>query len=351
MSKRVLLAMSGGVDSCAAMVLLLKQGYQVDGVTLLLNGMNDADDSPECIRAKQAAEQFHIPHSVLDWRDLFFEKVITPFTEAYKNGFTPNPCIFCNISIKFGKLFEYAIENGYDYLATGHYAKIFYNDITKRYSISKSSYPQKDQSYVLYGLSQEVLSHTILPLGDYKKEEIRKIASDNNLISASAKDSQDICFIPNGDYTEFLTNSMHIKLHPGSFVDMNNHVIGKHKDQLCYTIGQRKGIGIALGKPAYVISKDSKTNTVKLGDNEDLFSNELIASDLNWMSIPELNSSILCTVKIRYSQTESSAELYPLENGNVKVCFKEKQRAITPGQSVVFYDNDSIIGGGIIIQK
>lgn len=345
MAKRVLLAMSGGIDSSVAAILLKNQGYAVTGITLLLNDSENA--RKDIADAKIIAEALNIDHTVLDWREFFKESVIHSFVSSYLNGQTPNPCIVCNKTIKFGKLFEYAMAENYDYIASGHYARINFDENTNEYLLMKGKSEKKDQSYVLYSLTQEILAHTLFPLGNYEKDDIKRIAEQNNLVTAHKKDSQDICFIPDGDYVRFLTDEMNIKLKSGNFIDIHHTTLGKHRDQICYTIGQRKGLGIALGKPVFVIEKDAQKNEVVLGDNELLFNSSLYANNINWISPSQTPTR--CEAKIRYSQSTATVTIDYSSNKNIHVIFDKPQRAVTPGQSIVFYDKDTVLGGGIIM--
>jgi len=346
--KRVLVGMSGGVDSSVAALLLKKEGYEVIGVTMkLLNSEFHEENTVN--DAKIVCEKIGIEYHVVDFRDVFKEKVIDYFASEYMNGRTPNPCNMCNRHLKFGALLDIAKkEFNCEYIATGHYAKIEYNSETDRYFLRKSKTDKKDQTYALYKLTQEQLKHVIMPLGEYEKEEIRKIAMENDLINAKRRDSQEICFVEDNDYVSFIQNNYGYKSKKGNFVDLSGNVLGEHKGIIHYTIGQRKGLEIAFQKKMYVIDINIQKNEVVLGDNDDLFKDTLICKDVNFMSIEDLVEPRLAQVKIRYSAKPEKAILIPLDDGNIKVVFFEKQRAITPGQSAVFYDDDIVIGGGTI---
>jgi len=345
--KRVLIGMSGGVDSSVAALLLKEQGYEVIGVTL--NLWEKSNDDMSINDAKEVCKKLGIEHHVLDFRGIFQEKVIDYFAREYIAGRTPNPCIACNKYIKFATLLSKA-KNMFncEYIATGHYAKVDYNEVINRYFLRKSKTDKKDQTYVLYNLTQEQLSHTLMPLGDYEKEEIRKIAEDNGLINAKRRDSQEICFVEDNDYVRFICEKYNYKPKKGYFVDINGNKLGEHKGIINYTIGQRKGLGLALGKYQYVIKLDTIRNEVVIGDEEFLFTDTLFCKELNFMTIENLTSEMQVTAKIRYSAKPVNATIIPDSEDRVKVIFDEKQRAITPGQAVVFYDNDIVIGGGCI---
>lgn len=357
--KKVMIAMSGGVDSSAAL-LMLKDKYELMGVTLQLydNGDLTCDMKGTCCSlsdvedARAVAAKFNVPHYVFNFKDRFREQVIARFNQSYLDGETPNPCIDCNRYIKFEAMLDRALSLECDYIATGHYARVEYDENRGRWllkkAISEDGDNSKDQSYVLYNLTQEQLSHILFPLGAIKKSEVRRLAEKNGLVNADKPDSQDICFVPDGNYAAFITKTTGINPKHGNVVDSSGHVFGRHNGLINYTIGQRKGLGIAFGKPMYVIGKDSEKNIVIVGTDEELFSKILTARDLNWISVPELTEPIKCKAKTRYKQVEQPCTVYPLENGNVRVEFEQPQRAITAGQRVVFYDGDIVVGGGVI---
>lgn len=341
-NKRVLLGMSGGVDSSVCAILLKEQGYEVVGVTMLL-----FEDTAE--DAKKVCEILNIQHHTIDCRKEFNKYVISNFINQYSLAKTPNPCIECNRYLKFGKMYEIAKELDCQYIATGHYAKIEYSEKYNRYVLKKSDSIKKDQSYVLYNIDKEILPHILFPLSSYEdKEEIRNIARNHDLEVASKSDSQDICFIPDNDYVRFLTNTGKLKLIPGNVVLKDGTKLGSHDGVIKYTIGQRRGLNVSYKEPLYVIKLSKETNEVIVGSEEGIFSKELIAEDVNFLVFDSLKESIKVTAKIRYSAKEAEATVTPIENNKVKVIFKENQRAITPGQSIVFYDNDIVIGGGKI---
>ncbi|MBR2338903.1 MAG: tRNA 2-thiouridine(34) synthase MnmA [Clostridia bacterium] len=344
MPKRIAVGMSGGVDSCAAVILLLEQGYEVGGVTLCLHG---SPASPDIEDARRAAAALGIPHTVLDLRDTFRRQVMEPFGAAYAAGETPNPCIRCNRTIKFGAMLDWALENGYDAIATGHYARV--EQSGDRYVVRKAADAAKDQSYVLYSLTQHQLAHTLLPLGDRFKPDLRKLVEERGLSLSRKSDSQDICFVPDGDYVGFLNRELGIVGQDGAFLDPDGAVIGTHRGVIAYTVGQRKGLGVAFGEPRFVIAKDAAANTVTLGRNEDTFAPALLADEVNWMAVPHLSNPTAVRVKTRYSQKEMDAVVYPLEDGRIRVQFAEPLRAITPGQAVVLYQGDTVLGGGRIL--
>lgn len=346
--KRVLIGMSGGVDSSVAALLLKKQGYEVIGVTLKL--WEKKKDDLAISDAKAVCNKLEIEHHVLDFRDDFRKNVIDYFAKEYMAGRTPNPCIACNKYIKFATLLNKA-QNMFncEYIATGHYAKIDFNERIGRYFLRMSKTDKKDQTYVLYNLTQEQLSHILMPLGNYEKEEIREIAEKNNLINAKRRDSQEICFVEDNDYVGFISNQYNYVPKKGNFVDISGNKLGEHKGIINYTIGQRKGLGIALGKYQYVIKFDIEKNEVIIGDEKYLFNDILFCKELNFVAIENLTNSMEVTAKIRYGAKPVKATIVPVEKDKVKVVFNEKQRAITPGQAVVFYDNDIVVGGGTIL--
>ncbi len=352
--KKVIVGMSGGVDSSVTALLLKKQGYEVIGVNLDLlpnKSCNKPCSNIDSINdAKKVCEKLDIPFYSLDFKKLFKKHVIDYFASEYIKGHTPNPCIACNRYIKFEELIKVAKENfGTEYIATGHYAKVEYNEKTGRYYIVESEAIGKDQTYVLYNLTQEQLKHIIMPLGDYTKDEIRKIAEENGLINANKSDSQEICFVEDNDYAKYISENYNYDIKTGNFVDTNGNILGKHKGIIHYTIGQRRGLGLSLKAPLYVTKLDTNKNQVVLAPNDKLFSNTLICTNTNFMPFEKLESPMTVTAKIRYSAKKSDATIYPLENGDVKVVFADNQRAITPGQAVVFYNGNIVVGGGTII--
>lgn len=341
--KKVMIGMSGGVDSAVSAYLLKKSGYEVTGITLHLCNENACDISD----AKAVAEKIGVAHVADDMSEAFKQNVVEDFVKCYKQGGTPNPCIVCNKHIKFGAMLDYALKNGMDYIATGHYARIDKSE-NNRYLLRKAIDETKDQSYVLYSLTQEQLSRVLFPLGEMTKTEVRTIAEDQNLINAHKRDSQDICFVPDGDYAAFIERYTGESFPCGEFVDLDGNVLGEHKGIIRYTVGQRKGLGIALGKPAFVCSKDVENNRVVLGENEDLFSKTLTAHDVNLISCDSIDQPMRVRAKVRYNQKEQPAVAVSIGEGKIKVEFDEPQRAISKGQSVVLYDGDIVVGGGII---
>lgn len=349
-NNRVMLGMSGGVDSSVAAYLLKKKGYEVVGVTMKL-WTPKGDNIDIAIRdAKKVADSLSIEHHVVDLEEIFKEKVIKNFVDEYFEGKTPNPCVYCNKHIKFDRMFEEADKLNCKYIATGHYARIEYNDEKKLYELKKSSASSKDQTYMMYNLNQEKLSRILFPIGDYDKSVIREIAKEIGLEVHNKPDSQDICFVPDQDYEAFLKKYSNRKIEKGNFVTSDGTSMGEHQGIINYTIGQRKGLGIAFGKPTYVIDINGKNNSIVLGDNEDLFKNELYAHSVNMIDIPyaEHKEPRIVSAKIRYSSKPSKAKVIFLGDDRIKVEFEEPQRAITKGQSVVFYDGDVLVGGGVI---
>jgi len=355
--KSVMIGMSGGVDSSVAAALLLEKGYDVIGVTMQI-----WPETPEEVKlteggccslsavddARRVANTLGIPYYVLNFKEVFENKVINYFIDEYLKGRTPNPCIACNRHVKFEALLNKAVSMGIDYVATGHYAIIEYNEDRKRYLLRKSVTQAKDQTYALYNLTQEQLSRVLMPIGNFSKDDVRQKAKDLGLNVASKPDSQEICFVDDNNYGRFIEENTDKKIIPGNFVDTKGNVLGKHKGIIHYTVGQRKGLGIALGKPMYVVGLDVENNNVILGEDSEVFGRELIAYDLNFISIDNLEEPMRVKAKIRYSAKEADALIIPIEKDKVKVVFDTPQRAITPGQSVVFYENDIVVGGGII---
>lgn len=354
MKKKVLAAMSGGVDSSAAALLLQQQGYEVVGATVKMFGNSDigidVPDEPrqDIIDARQVAAKLGIEYHTLDFSPCFKKCVIDHFVSEYQHGRTPNPCVDCNKYIKFGILFDKARELGCEYLATGHYARIEYSEEKQRWLLARALDPAKDQSYMLFNLTQEQLAHILLPLAALSKPEIRSIAEENMLVTAQKPDSQDICFVADGDYAAVVSRLSRKKSRPGKFIHIDGSVLGTHKGQINYTIGQRKGLGLAYAYPLYVVRKNIAANTVILGPNEALFRKELWAKDCNFITLDSLTAPLKVTAKTRYRQKDVPATIEPTENGLVHVVFDEPQRAVTPGQAVVFYDSDYVVGGGII---
>lgn len=364
--KRALIAMSGGVDSSVAVHLMQKAGYDCVGATMRLYEGNQEPEnaqlksdseredavcgSSSAVKdAEAVAKHFNIPFRAYDYREDFKGEVICRFINTYIAGGTPNPCVECNRYMKFGRLMDKMREEGCDYVVTGHYARVEYDEDLGQHVLKKGRDESKDQSYVLYNLTKEQLAHCKFPLGEYSKEEIREIAGHLGLLNAKKKDSQDICFVPDGDYASFIEDYTGQSFEEGNFVNRDGKVLGCHKGMIRYTIGQRKGLGLALQEPMYVYEKRMDTNEVVLCRNEELFSSVLEAEDVNWIIAPQNGQTVKCKAKARYKQKEAEAEVECLGDGRVRVTFTEPQRGITTGQSVVFYDGDMVLGGGRIL--
>ncbi len=343
----VAVAMSGGVDSSAAALLLAEAGYDVWGVTLRLQSCPGAAEAAEAVSdaARRASEALGSGHRVLDLRERFRTAVMDRFVSEYLAGRTPNPCVDCNREIKFGALLDWALEQGADFLSTGHYARV--DRAEGRWRLLRGADRRKDQSYVLYQLTQRQLSHLLLPLGDYDKPAIRQMVEARGLANAQKADSQDICFIPDGDYAAFLARSG-AELVPGDFVDEAGRVLGRHRGLPCYTPGQRKGLGVSAGEPVYVLRKEAAGNRIVLGPDSALYTAELTAERFNWLSVPAPEGPLAVTAKTRYTQKEAAATAEVLPDGRVRVTFAEPQRAVTAGQAVVLYLGEAVAGGGTI---
>ena len=355
MAEKVMIGMSGGVDSSVAALLLRDEGYECVGVTMKLyagasedvsNGrtcctLDDAED------ARSAAFRLGMRHYVLNETRAFDEHVVRPFVETYEAGGTPNPCIECNRHLKFSIMLRRAAELGCDYIATGHYARVRRRE-DGRLLLCKGADRSKDQSYVLYMLTQEQLAHTKLPLGGLTKEQVRALAAERGLLNAKKRDSQDICFVPDGDYEAFIRRYTGKDYPPGDYVDEEGRILGRHRGLIAYTIGQRRGLGVSGGKPLYVCRKDIERNRVVLSDNDRLFSDRLTARQINLIDRDAIDAPLRCRAKIRYSHSEAACTVTQTDADELSVVFDEPQRAITTGQAVVLYDGDTVIGGGTI---
>lgn len=345
---KVMVGMSGGVDSAVSAYVLKKEGYDVVGVNCRFYDEDKAAVPQDVLDAKNVADKVGIPFTTYELYDGFESKVISPFIASYLKGETPNPCIECNRHLKFGKMLEKAIDEGFDYIATGHYARIDFDEASGRYLLKKGADESKDQSYVLYPLTQHQLRHTLFPLGNMTKDMARSLAEEMSFVNARKHDSQDICFIPDGDYASFIEGRLDYTLPKGNFIDTEGNILGEHQGIIHYTVGQRKGLGIALGKPAFVQSKNAEDNTVVLGSNEGLFKRELTARDINLIAYDKLTQPLRCKARIRYNAKEQWATVTQTDENHLHIIFDEPQRAISKGQAVVLYDGDIVIGGGTI---
>ena len=349
---RVFVAMSGGVDSAAAALLLQQAGCDVTGVTLRLHHYKDrpglCGSADDIETARSVAAAMGIPHMVLDLCELFQRQVMDRFVWAYTHGRTPNPCIDCNREIKFGALLDWALAQGADAIATGHYARLRQDD-SGRWQLLRGVDRRKDQTYFLYQLTQRQLAHLCLPVGDYEKPALRALAAAHGLSNAQKADSQDICFVPGGDYVSFLRQYGGVEPVPGDFVDEAGRVLGRHKGIIHYTIGQRRGLGLSMGRRVVVTEIRPETNEVVIGEQEDVFTKVLYADRLNYMAEPSFENGRRAMAKIRYNHRGSACAIYPEGLDRVRVEFDEPVRAVTPGQAVVFYDGDYVLGGGTIL--
>ncbi len=348
-NKKVLLGMSGGVDSSVSALLLKEQGYDVVGTTLELFVGSSCCNVNTYIDAKNVCKTIGVPHFTFDYKDEFKKHVIDDFINCYDNQQTPNPCIECNRYLKFGSMYKKAKELGCEYIATGHYAKTEYSEKYGRYVLKKANNIAKDQSYVLYTIPKELLGKVLFPLGEFEsKDEVRKVARENNLKVASKPDSEDICFIPDGDYKKFLENNSNIKPKEGNIVNSNGEILGKHQGLYKYTIGQRKGLGISYRVPLFVIGFNKERNEVIVGEESEIYKKEMLVDNINLLLIDSLQEKMKVSVKTRYSSKEERATIEMVEDGVIKVVFENPVARITPGQSAVFYIDDIVLGGGKI---
>ena len=355
---KALIAMSGGVDSSVAAYMMKKNNFECEGVTMRLYENEDLGcsrfhtccSSKDIEDASEVAFNLDMPYEVIDYTADFRKNIIDKFIKVYENGGTPNPCLDCNRYMKFEKLLEEARKRGAEYIVTGHYARIKKNENTGRYLLKKALDDTKDQSYVLYMLTQDQLKHICFPLGSMKKTEVREIALEKGFVNARKHDSQDICFVPDGDYSAFISQYTGKKYPCGDFILSDGTKLGEHKGIISYTVGQRKGLGIAYKKPLYVKEINPVENKVVLGDNEELFRKTVILKDINLISVPKIEVPMHCNAKIRYRQTEQPATVTQIDDNTLKVTFDMPQRAATVGQAGVLYDGDVVIGGGTIME-
>ena len=355
MNEKCLIAMSGGVDSAVCAFLIKNKGYKCVGATMkLLNAKIALNEEHSCCSlrdiedARTVADSLGIKHYVYDFSEHFSEMVVDRFVNAYENGATPNPCIECNRYLKFERLFKEAEALGCSHIATGHYARIEYDEKKERYLLKKALDLSKDQSYVLYTLTKEQLSHIIFPLGNMTKQQAREIAQENGFINANKRESQDICFVKGEDYTDFIQRYTQKEYPCGNFVDRDKNILGTHKGIIHYTVGQRKGLGLSLPSPLYVCEINTAQNTVVLCSDEGLFTKTLIANNINLTAVDDIYTPMRVKAKVRYRHTEQDATVVQIDNDTIKVEFDTPQRAITKGQAVVLYDGDIVVGGGTI---
>ena len=353
-----LIAMSGGVDSSVAAWLMQRDGFDCTGITMRLTrneavdteGLHTCCSERDIEDAAEVAYAMDIPYEVLDFTADFQEKIIDKFIRVYEAGGTPNPCIDCNKYMKFDHLLRWAEAHGLDYVVTGHYARVEQDEATGRWLLKKGLDEGKDQSYVLYNLTQEQLAHVRLPLGGLHKSEVRAIAEEQGFVNARKHDSQDICFVPDGDYARFMEDFTGKHYPAGDFLDISGKKVGTHSGAVRYTIGQRKGLGLAMGAPVYVCAKDMQANTVTVGPEAELFDTIVYADEVNWIAIPELTGPLRVTARTRYHQTEQPATVYPAGLDGFRLEFDQPQRAPSPGQAVVLYQGDVVLGGGTIMR-
>lgn len=351
-----LIAMSGGVDSSVAAWLMQRDGFDCTGVTMRLTrneavnteGLHTCCSERDIEDAAEVAYAMNIPYEVLDFTADFQEKIIDKFIRVYEAGGTPNPCIDCNKYMKFDHLLRWAEAHGLDHVVTGHYARVEQDEATGRWLLKKGLDENKDQSYVLYNLTQEQLAHVRLPLGGLHKSEVRAIAEQQHFVNARKHDSQDICFVPDGDYVGFMEQYTGKRYPSGDFIDESGKKIGTHAGAVRYTIGQRRGLGLPMGDRVYVCAKDMEKNTVTVGPVESLFATRVIVRDMNWISVPELTGEMRVKAKLRYRQKEQPAVASPLDGGRILLTFDEPQRGPAIGQAAVLYDGDTVVGGGTI---
>ena len=342
-------AMSGGVDSSAAALLAVRAGDRVTGVTLRLHDHGGCGSEQDAADAQAVCAALGAEHRIWDARTLFLKEVVDPLAQSYLAGHTPNPCIRCNARLKFGFLLDKALEEGAEWVITGHYARVQYDEARGRWLLKKGLSEQKDQSYVLYTLTQHQLAHLRLPLGEMDKEAVRALAREAGFANCGKPDSQDICFVPDGAYARFIWEHTGHTPEPGDFIDIDGCILGQHAGIECYTIGQRKGVGLSGAHPYYVVAKNADRNTVMLGEDEDLWREDLTAGELNWIAFDALTAPLRCAARTRYHQAETPCTVTPGEEGQAEVRFDKPVRAITPGQAVVFYDGDVVLGGGTIL--